>query len=46
MPGYVDIPAATATALQRLAWQVVSTYRGTPVAAPSRPRAPTLIRVD
>jgi hypothetical protein len=40
------VSVATAVALQRLAWQVVSTYRGSATAAPTTPRAPTLIRVD
>jgi hypothetical protein len=40
----VDLPAGQAAAMQRLAWKVVSDYRGG-VAASPRPRAPTAVEV-
>lgn len=43
----LEVPAATATALQRLAWQVVSDYRGgSPPPGPTRPRAPSSLQVS
>jgi hypothetical protein len=38
-PVMIDLPVSTASAIQRLAWEVVSTYRGS-VVAPLKPKPP------
>jgi hypothetical protein len=42
-PVMIDLPASTATALQRLAWEVVSTYRG--AATSLKPKPPGSLQV-
>jgi hypothetical protein len=42
-PVMIDLPTSTATALQRLAWEIVSTYRG--AAATLKPKPPGSLQV-